>query len=164
MAWRCYGTFSSLLYSAMRFYSGFRHVRYTDTGWFQSKNKKNSIKRNKEKHIAEGRKEKRYCHRRSYTPSMCNVYFSFGARRAQSHTLSFSHWHLHCTFPCAATNASYIKRIYFMYKRETALWINAYGTIVIKNPSRVFLSRLVIDDKEKLGSHENVTQQNEISH
>jgi len=32
LAWRSYGTFSSLLYSAMRFYSGFRHVCYIVTG------------------------------------------------------------------------------------------------------------------------------------
>lgn len=41
--------------------------------------------------------------------------------RAQSHTLSFSHWHLHCTFPCAATNASYKTYLFYVQKRNCSL-------------------------------------------
>jgi len=164
LAWRCYGTFSSLLYSAMRFYSGFRHVCYIVTGSHRmipvdkiKKRKTNKYKKKKgEIHCGRERREKidvLIC-----VPPSCNVYFRFVAHEhAQSHIFSFFHWHLHCTFPCVVTNTSYIKRIYFMYKKETVLWINAWinGTIVIKD-SCAFLSGLVIDNREKLGSHQNV--------
>lgn len=155
MAWRCYGTFNSLLYSAMRFYNGFRRVRCTDTGWFQAmklkKKKKKFKKRKGGETLRSGERRGKYCHRRSRAPS-CNVYFRFVA-----HELTFSRSLIGTSIALShAPQQMYlIKRIYFMYKRETALRINACGTIVIKDIVH-FFSDLIIDDKKKLESHRNV--------
>lgn len=93
---------------------------------------KKKYKKRKEGEIycGEGKEGERYCHRRSRAPS-CNVYFRFVAHeRAQTHILSFSHWHLHCTFPCAATNASYKTYLFYIQKRNCSsnkcLWNNRY--------------------------------------
>lgn len=98
-------------------------------------------KKRKKEHIAEGkeeRKKKTFSSRRSHTLA-CNVnaFVSWCANAHDLDTLSIylflSHWHLHCTFPCVATNAPYkTYSFFYVQKRNCAPpEINARRTIVM---------------------------------
>lgn len=136
MAWCCYGTFSFAAILSDAFLQP-RSSPCTDVHRaIQSVEKRREGRRKKRRTYCgrERREEKEniFTDVRTHSRVTSTLPFCGAQTRAIS---ALSRWHLHCTFPCVATNASY--KTYFFYVQErncTPPEINARRTTVVKDP------------------------------